>query len=106
MNYCFVIKTLLLLNIFLVGLTEAALSPEEEQEIINGVMQSCRDKEKASDADMEILQRLGIPESREGKCVLACALETVGIVSELLKYCELEIQKSSNNQNLLSSLLL
>lgn len=78
------IKTLLLISVVYFDSTIAALSPEDEQEIIDGVMQSCRDKEGASDADMVILQKLGIPESREGKCVLACALQTIGIVSKKL----------------------
>lgn len=76
-----VIKIVLLLQIIFVVQT-IAMSAEEEQKIIHGIMESCQDKEKASSSDMEILDKLGIPESREGKCTLACGLETIGIVSE------------------------
>lgn len=78
------IKILLLTELtFIIFIAQtSSMSKEEEHEFIQGILGACRDKEHGSENDMRVLGNLQVPESREGKCMLACVLETVGIVSK------------------------
>lgn len=89
----FAIKILLLLEIIFIVQT-SSMTPEEEHEVIHGVMESCRDKESGSESDMKVLEKMGVPDTKEGKCILACIFETVGIVSE--DFFELLISRHHN----------
>lgn len=61
----------------------AQLNPHKFEEFINNTIVECKDKEGASDNDIELLYNGDEtwPSSREGKCFIECFFEEIGIVS-------------------------
>lgn len=41
----------------------------------------CKEQEKATDADVDTMVNENYPDTKEGKCLVACMQETFGIVS-------------------------
>lgn len=50
-------------------------------EMIKGLLTECVAAEGASAAEIESMMSGSLPETKEGKCVIACVLEKVGAVS-------------------------
>lgn len=82
----FVVKAFLLmvLTFFIFIVQTNSISKEDEHEFIHGLLGSCKNRENGSEDDMKILENMQVPETREGKCMMACVLETIGIVSNTL----------------------
>lgn len=57
------------------------MSEEDKNSIKAKLGAECKAKEGASDADMAALAKHEDPPSKEGKCVVACVLETIGVVN-------------------------
>lgn len=51
--------------------------PEEKIKLVN----ECKEKEKATDADVQELIGHGLPTTQTGKCLSACVMENLGGVS-------------------------
>lgn len=73
-------KFLLLSAIGLFIVMVNAMDKKEAQEMFRNMSQDCKEKEKASDADVETMIDEKYPESKEGKCLVACMQEQFGIV--------------------------
>lgn len=56
------------------------MSAADRQAIKVKLGAECQAKEGASDADMQALAKHEDPPSHEGKCVIACVMETIGVV--------------------------
>lgn len=88
----FVIKVFLCFQVFnLVSYKYQAftINGEDEQELIHGIVESCKNKEMGSDEDVKLLEKFEIPNSKEGKCMMACVLESAGIVSCFFDFLDL-----------------
>lgn len=48
----------------------------------------CQKTSGASDDELEKIIMHAKPETHDGKCMIACILETIGVVSRLLKFLE------------------
>lgn len=59
-----------------------AIDKEEAKEMFRGMSSDCKESEKATDADVELMVSEKYPESREGKCLVACMQEQFGIVQD------------------------
>lgn len=74
-----------LLKILAIGLfvvtVKAAMDKKEAKEMMRGMCEECKEKENATDADMDTMLDEKYPETREGKCLVACMQETFGVVS-------------------------
>lgn len=55
--------------------------PEEKIKLVN----ECKEKEKATDADVQELIGHGLPTTQTGKCLSACVMENLGGVSTRFK---------------------
>ena len=69
---------ILAMCLFVVAVT--AIDKEEAKEMFRNMAQECKEQEKATDADVETMVNENYPESKEGKCLIACMQETFGIV--------------------------
>lgn len=49
-----------------------AIDKEEAKEMFRGMSQECKESEKATDDDVEKMINEQYPETREGKCLVAC----------------------------------
>mgnify|MGYP006359359891 CR=1 FL=1 len=49
-----------------------AIDKEEAKEMFRGMSQDCKETEKATDADVELMISEQYPESKEGKCMVSC----------------------------------
>jgi hypothetical protein len=76
----FVIKIVFLI-VSLCSCEGFAIKSEEEKELILSILSVCKEKEKGNQEDVDIIVSMKTPTSKEGKCMLACVLETAGIVS-------------------------
>lgn len=56
------------------------MSPEEQLDMDRKVLYSCKDREGATDDDINGLLDRKVPTDPKAKCLLACAHETLGIV--------------------------
>ena len=74
-------KCLPILAMSLLVVAVTAIVKEEAKEMFRNMSQKCKEQEKASDADVETMVNENYPESREGKCLVACMQEKFGIVS-------------------------
>jgi metal-dependent amidase/aminoacylase/carboxypeptidase family protein len=75
-------KTFQVIFLF-VGLTIVsiqAMEKKEMQDMFRDMSQDCKEKEKASDADVETMIQENYPETKEGKCLVACMQEQFGVV--------------------------
>lgn len=57
---------------FLAVVSVVAIDKEEAKEMFRGMSQDCKESEKATDADVEIMINEQYPETKEGKCLVAC----------------------------------
>jgi hypothetical protein len=57
------------------------IDKEEAKDMFRNMSEECREKEKATKEDVEVMVNEQYPESKEGKCLVACMQETFGIVS-------------------------
>lgn len=71
------VATLISLNILQV----LARNKEVERDLMVKLLTECKTEEGGSDDDVEKLMRIEFPETREGKCILACGYNKIGIVS-------------------------
>lgn len=74
-------KGLLVLALSLLVATVYAMDKEEAKDMFRNMSQECKEKEKATDVDVETMVNEKYPESQEGKCLMACMQEQFGIVS-------------------------
>lgn len=58
-----------------------AMDKEEAKEMFRNMSQDCKDQEKAGDSDVETMVNEKYPETKEGKCMVACMQEQFGVVS-------------------------
>lgn len=58
------------------------LTKEEGMEMAKALLNECKKQEGGSDADIELLLNMSFPNTREGKCMLSCTHEKMGIVSK------------------------
>lgn len=70
---------LLAVGLFVVAVT--AIDKEEAKDMFRNMSQECKEQEKANDADVETMVNENYPETKEGKCLVACMQETFGVVS-------------------------
>lgn len=54
----------------------------EGKEMIRGMASDCKEKEKATDKDVENMINKVKPTSKEAKCLNSCMMAQFGIVSE------------------------
>lgn len=59
-----------------------AIDKEEAKEMFKNMSQDCKEQEKASDADVDTMINEKYPESKEGKCLIACMQEQFQIVEK------------------------
>lgn len=73
------------MKLFLVALTLAVVfictDAGNYGAILKSVAGTCKDKEGASDDDVNKISEAKVPETKEGKCLVACLGEQFGIVS-------------------------
>lgn len=73
-----------LLSIFAIALLVAqakSLTLAEHKSMLIGIAQECKATENASDDDMGRMVSKKAPETPEGKCLVACIMEEMGVVS-------------------------
>lgn len=71
--------SLLAVGLFIISAN--AMDKEEAKDMFRSMSQECKDQEKATDADVETMVNENYPDSKEGKCLVACMQEQFGIVS-------------------------
>lgn len=74
-------KFLPFLAVGLLSVMVNAMDEEEAKEMLIGLSQDCKDKEKATDDDVKLMVGKKYPTSKEGKCMVACMQEQFGVVS-------------------------
>ena len=76
-------KLNLLLSVFcLTCLSSFARAQGSLEETITHLVKECQESEGGSNSDTELLlSGKGIPESNEGKCMIMCTQEKMGVVS-------------------------
>lgn len=57
------------------------MTPEEKRAAEKKILDDCNVSIKATDEDINIILDRGIPQNYNGKCLLKCAHEKIGIVS-------------------------
>lgn len=70
--------------ILLVGISISsvrAMNKTEMQQMFRDMSSDCKEKEKATDDDVEKMVQESYPDTKEGKCLVACMLEQFGVVS-------------------------
>lgn len=58
-----------------------AMTLAEQKQMLMGIAQECKISEDASDDDMGRLLEKKAPETKEGKCLFACIMEQMDVVS-------------------------
>ena len=58
-----------------------ALSADERAAMEKQLVTDCKGKEGASDDDEKLLFERELPSTKEGKCLHACIMEAIGLVS-------------------------
>lgn len=79
-------KIFSVLAIFLFVAYASAMNLAEQKAMLMGIAQECRDNEGASDGDLGRLVEHKPPESKEGKCMFACIMEQMDVVSWKLRF--------------------
>jgi len=74
---------LILLTIFVASgvATVRGMDKEEAKDMFRSMSEECREKEKASKDDVEVMVNEKYPDTKEGKCLMACMQEQFGVVS-------------------------
>lgn len=75
-------KFLLVLTAALLLVLTAAYTEEELAAKYKEMSQECKERENASDQDVEVMLNKKSPETAEGKCMITCVLEANNIVSD------------------------
>lgn len=57
------------------------MTAAEQKQMLMGVAQECKASEDASDDDLGKLVEKKAPETKEGKCLFACIMEQMDVVS-------------------------
>lgn len=57
------------------------MTQEEKNAVEAQLMAECKTKEGAADADVQSLTAREHPSTHSGKCLSACIMETIGVVS-------------------------
>lgn len=70
-----------LLTIVVMIVVVGAIDKKEAQDMFRNMSQDCKEKEGASDDDVEIMVAEKYPETMPGKCLVACMQEQFGVVS-------------------------
>lgn len=47
------------------------------------ILQECKEQENVTDEDIQTIANHSIPVTRGSKCVLACSMEKIGVVSQM-----------------------
>lgn len=55
---------------------------EQQKALLRGIALECKVNEDASDNDLSLLVSKKAPETKEGKCLMACILEQMGIMDD------------------------
>lgn len=63
---------------------EQAIDEAEGKEMLKGMAADCKEKEGASDADVEEMINKKIPTNKPAKCLNACMMDQFGVVSLLV----------------------
>lgn len=69
------------------------------EEAFNSIVNECKVKEQASDADAVVVVNHDVPNSSTEKCLFACFYETIGVVSVAKNYFQNKV-KIHDIQNL------
>lgn len=72
----------LAVGLILVLVESEEIDREEAKEMFRNLSKDCKEQEKATDDDIEIMVNGTYPTSTEGKCLVACMQEQFGIVRE------------------------
>lgn len=72
---------MLLIEITLCFCEEYSFDFSDEKELIDGILTVCQSKEMGTKEDSDLIMTMKVPSSKEGKCMVACVLESAGIVS-------------------------
>lgn len=57
-----------------------AMDEAEGKEMLKGMAADCKEKEGASDEDVDLMVNKGIPTNKPGKCLNACMMDQFGVV--------------------------
>lgn len=70
-------------SFFIFGLIVScwSLTKEEGMEMAKALLNECKNLEGGTDADVELLIQMTYPTTHEGKCMVACTHEKMGLVS-------------------------
>lgn len=74
-------KALPLLAFGLLTVMVSAMDKEEAKEMFINMSQDCKEKVGAKDDDVNMMVNEQYPDSKEGKCMMACMQEQFGLVS-------------------------
>lgn len=72
---------LLVVAVFSVAFVECRMTASEQKQMLMGLAQECKASEDASDADLSKLVEKKAPDTKEGKCMFACIMEQMDVVS-------------------------
>lgn len=75
-------KFLPLLAFGLLVVMVKAVDKEEAKEMFRNMSQDCKEQEKAKDEDVETMVNGAYPDTKEGKCLVACMQTQFGIVQD------------------------
>ena len=75
-------KLLIILATILMVNYVYTMDKEQAQEMFKGMAQECKESEKASDDEVNLLADGKYPETRTGKCLAACLQKQFGIVKD------------------------
>lgn len=59
----------------------SSMDIEQHKQMLMGISQECKITENASDGDLGRLVEKKTPETKEGKCLFACIMEQMDVVS-------------------------
>ncbi|XP_070499986.1 general odorant-binding protein 19d-like [Chironomus tepperi] len=64
------------------GLLAVNAMSDENKEMLKSFAEDCKKTENASDADVELMANEQFPDSKEGKCLIACMQEQFGVTKD------------------------
>lgn len=80
------VTVVLAVVVLLVGWSDVcrAMDEAEGKEMLKGMAADCKEKEGASDDDVDGMVNKAIPTTKPGKCLNACMMDQFGVVR---RYC-------------------
>jgi hypothetical protein len=75
-------KFLILFSFLSVLLLKVKCDMEQQKALLRGIALECKVNEDASDEDLSRLVSKKPPETKEGKCLMACILEQMGVIDD------------------------